>query len=246
LVVKSIGSSRVILLIAEGTERSLLNAKISPITIYSQVSAKRLQLTVTDKDGIRKKFIIQVSSEAVLTELMEELESSIQSSLKDLVEKNKDQLVIDELPFWIGVSDQYPCLQVKELGLHSGIMIQNSCGNWIPFGAAQTFVVLAGSKNECNYYRLYLQSTINSSISFLELDMGTTSSWSTRMQGSDLILRVFRVDNIFTDYYFDLKTCPDFASELKLLGQEAHFIQEKITEEEKRLAELVSRLGFDM
>ena len=231
---------------AEGTERLLLNTEISPITIYSQVSAKRLQLTVKGEDGTRKKFIIQVPSEMVLIELIEELESSIQYSLRAIFEKNRDQLVLDALPFWVGDSDdQLLRLQVKELGLHSGIMAQNSCGKWISFGAAQSFVVLAGPRNECNYYRLYLQSTINSSISFLELDIGKTSSWSSRMQGTDLILRVFRKE-AYTDYYFDLKGCPDFAADLKLLGQEAQFIQEKLADEENRQQELVRLIDFEL
>lgn len=201
---------------------------------------------MTGEDGTRKKFIIQVPSEMVLTELIEELESSIQYSLRAIFKKNRDQLVVEELPFWVGDSDdQFLRLQVKELGHHSVIMIQISCGKWVSFGAAQSFVVFAGPRNECNYYRLYLQSTINSSISFLELDIGKTSSWSSRMQGTDLILRVFRNEG-YIDYYFDLKCCPDFAADLKLLGQEAQFIQEKLVDEEKRQKELVRLLGFEL
>jgi hypothetical protein len=224
-------------LLVEGTGRSLLNARIAPSTTFSQVSPKRLQILIIDDDGIKKKLILHVASTSILTELFEVLQDCVKYMVHKLVLQNKNVLISNEAPSWIAATSS---LKVKEIGNHGAVMIQTEPGIWVSLGAANSFVILSGPENECINFKLCVQSKIDPSIYFLELDLGKTT-WTSRLQGSDIIFRIFTNENECADFFFDLRNegNENFIADVKSLSAEAHFIAEKLLEEQLRLAEVV-------
>jgi hypothetical protein len=229
-MVKSFADGKnVFVLTSEGTFRTLISSSISPDTIFSQASPKRLRIILRDGNGTFL-YLVQLEREEQLKQLLQVLNQTRINSCKSIIESLNGRLPLEPTT----IVKKGDIFESKVIGQQEQLFITAGSTS-VAIGPCMMSIVRSG-KTYVESTRLIIRSLYTHTkvleTTFLE------SNWHIRKVDTDskihrkeadcmVILRIFGKEDV--DYQFKISNADDF---IILLQQES---QQAQNDEEYRL-----------